>query len=127
MGMVQYIQAHIIVVIVVIRASCNAVLLRTAQHTKISNIRKYTSIAIQCLSPLEAFHTKISFFISAHLILLHLIALPTSEDSNMLGCYTVSTEEVTDVSKERSAFTFGTKQSQSLNIQLRSFETSANI
>jgi hypothetical protein len=124
--MVQYIQAHIIITIV-IRVSCNVVLLRTAQHTKISNIRKYTSIAIQGLSPLEAFHTKIAFIISAHLILLHLIALPTPEDSNTLGRYTVSTEEVTKVSKGRSAFTFEAKQSQSLNIQLRSFETSANI
>ena len=70
-GMVQYIQAHITTTIV-IRVSCNTVLLRTAQHTKISNIRKYTSIAIQGLSPLEDFHTNISFLISAHLILLPL-------------------------------------------------------
>lgn len=83
---------------------------RNPKHPEIHKHRDPRSFAP------EAFHTTISFLIFAHLILLHLITLPTSEDTNMLGCHTVSTGEVTDVSKGLSDFIFGAKQSKSFNV-----------
>jgi hypothetical protein len=118
--MVQYIHAHVVVVIIIIfittttttiiiitRVSCNAVLLRTAQHTKISNIRKCINIAIQGLSPLQPFTLKFHF--SSLPISFCLISSPYQTCWDVTQC--LSTGEVTDVSKGRSAFIFGAKQS----------------